>query len=56
MTVSYGENDNGRHEYGVSFIVKESLLKLGKKFEAVDDRLCYLIIHGKPLNIAITNC
>lgn len=56
MTVFYSGNDNGRHEYGMGFIVKESLLKLVKKFETVDDRLCYLIIHGKPFNIALINC
>jgi len=39
----------------VDFIVKESLLKLVKNFEAVDDRLCYLIIYGKPFNIRLIN-
>jgi len=49
MTIFYSGNGNGRHEYGVGFIVKESLVKLVKKFEAVDDRLCYIIIEGKPI-------
>lgn len=56
MTVFYSGNDNGRHEYRVGFIVKESLLKLVKKFKGVDNRLCYLIIHGKPFSIALINC
>lgn len=50
MTVFYSGNINGRH--GVVFIVKEYLIKLiKKKIEAVDDRLCYLIIDGKPFII-----
>ncbi|KAL4082424.1 hypothetical protein QTP88_029891 [Uroleucon formosanum] len=56
MTIFYSGSGNGRHEHGVDFIVKESLVKLVKKFEAVDDRLCYIIIEGKTSNIAIINC
>jgi len=56
MTVFYNGNDNRRHEYRLGFIENESLLKLVNKFEAVDDWLCYLIIDGKPINIAIINC
>ncbi|KAL4101300.1 hypothetical protein QTP88_021320 [Uroleucon formosanum] len=56
MTIFYSGSGNGRHEHGVGFIVKESLVKLVKKFEAVDDRLCYIIIEGKTSNIAIINC
>lgn len=56
MTIFYSRSDNGRHEYGVGFILKEPLVKLVKKFEAIDDRLCYLIIKGKTSNIAIINC
>jgi len=54
--IFYSRSDNGRHDYGVGFIVKESLLKQVKKFKAVDDRLCFIIIEGKTSNIAINNC
>jgi hypothetical protein len=56
MTIFYSGSGNGKHEHGVGFIVKEFLVKLVKKFEAVDDRLCYIIIEGKTSNIAIINC
>ncbi|XP_025192859.1 stress response protein NST1-like [Melanaphis sacchari] len=56
MTIFYSGSGNGRHEHGVGFIVKESLVKPVKKFEAVDDRLYYILIEGKPSNIAIINC
>jgi len=56
MTIFYNGCDNGRHEYGVGFSLKRSSIKLVKNFEAVDKRLCYIIITGKTLNIAIMNC
>lgn len=39
MTILYSESDNGRHDQKAGFIIKESLTKLVKKFEAVDDQL-----------------
>lgn len=55
MAVFYNGNDNGRHKYGLIFIVKELLVELVKKFEVIDDRLCYFTIGGKPFYIAIIN-
>jgi len=56
MTIFYSGSYNGRYAYGVAFILKESSIELVKKFEAVDGRLCYLIITGKTLDIVIMSC
>lgn len=47
MTIFDSGSDNVRHEYRIGFIVKVSLSKLVKKFEADDDQLWYLIIYRK---------
>lgn len=54
-TIFYSESNNGRQEYRIGFIIKESLIKLVKNFEAIDDR-CYIIITENPSNITIINC
>jgi len=53
ITLFYSGLNNGKHENEVGFIIKDLLLKLVKKFEAVNDRLCYLTITGKIFYIVM---
>lgn len=56
VTLFYGGPNNGKHENGVGFMKKYSLLNLVKKFEPVNDRPCYLTITGTVFDIVMINC
>jgi len=56
VTLFYSGPNNGKHENGVGFIIKDSRLNLVKKFEPINDRLCYLTITGKIFDIVLINC
>lgn len=55
-TLFYSGTNNQRHENGVGFIVKDTMINLVKKFEPISDRICYLQISGKVLDIVLINC
>lgn len=42
MIIFYSGFDNGRHEYGVGFISKESLIKLVKKLPISEEGVALL--------------
>jgi len=56
VTLFYSGPNNEKHENGVGFMIKDSRLKLVKKFESINDRLCYLTITGKIFDIVLVNC
>lgn len=56
VTLFYSGSNNGKHENGVGFIIKDSSLNLVKKFEPVNDRICYITITGKVFDIIMINC
>jgi len=56
VTLFYSGPNNGKHENGVGFMIKDSLLNLVKKFEPVNNRLCYITITGKIFDIELINC
>lgn len=56
VTLFYSGPNNGKHENGVGFMIKDSRLNLVKKFKPINDRLCYLIITGKMFDIVLINC
>ncbi|KAL4127579.1 hypothetical protein QTP88_011746 [Uroleucon formosanum] len=55
-TILYSGTKNQKHENGVGFIVKNSMVNSVKKFEPISDRLCYLQISGKVLDVVFINC
>jgi len=56
MTLFYSGTDNGVRENGVGIIIQERLLPHVKVFEPVNDRICYILLKGKYLNIAVISC
>jgi len=56
MTVFFRGKSNGKHENWVDFIIKASLSKSVKKFEPINDRICYIVLAGKIFDIMIINC
>lgn len=47
---------NGKHKNGVGFTVKDFWLKLVKKFLPINDRMCYIVLHGNIFDVMIINC
>ncbi|KAL4096475.1 hypothetical protein QTP88_021421 [Uroleucon formosanum] len=45
-----------KHERGVGFIVNDQVLQNVKRFEAINDRNCYLEIQCKWFKIVLINC
>lgn len=45
-----------KHERGVGFIVNDQVLQNVKKFEAINDRICFLEIQCKWFKIILINC
>ncbi|XP_015370947.1 PREDICTED: craniofacial development protein 2-like [Diuraphis noxia] len=56
LTLFYSGPNNGKHENGVDYVIKDSLINQVKKFEPVNDRLCHLTIIGKIFDIVLINC
>jgi len=45
-----------KHERGVGFIIKENLLPQITNFKPINDRLCYIELKCKWLNLILINC
>lgn len=56
MTVFFSGKNNGKHDNGVGFVIKSSVLRLVKKFELINDRICYIVLTGKTFDTGIVNC
>ncbi|XP_008178175.1 craniofacial development protein 2-like [Acyrthosiphon pisum] len=52
----YSGTKNQKHEHGVGFIVKNSMVNSVKKIEPISDKNCYLQISGKILDVVFINC
>lgn len=55
VTLLYSEPNNEKHENGIGFIIKDSLLNLVKKFQKVNDRLCCLTLISIIFDIVLIN-
>jgi len=55
-TIFYSGSENGRHEYGVGFMISDAILPNVKSFTPVSDRLCVLKLEGRYWDIVIKNC
>jgi len=56
ITVFFSGKKNGKHDNGVGFKIKASMSKLVKKFDAIQDRICYIVLTGKIFDTVIVNC
>ncbi|XP_050430865.1 craniofacial development protein 2-like [Adelges cooleyi] len=54
MTIFYSGGE--KHERGVGFAIKNSILPNIVRFEPINDRICYVELKGKWFNILIINC
>lgn len=54
MTILYSEGE--KHERGVGFVIKNSILLNVVRFEPINDRICYVELKGKWFNILLINC
>lgn len=48
--IFYNGNQQDKHEFGTSFVIKESLVKNIISFKSVSDRLCYIRLKSKSYN------
>jgi len=51
MSLMYGGITNNKHENGVGFLINKKLLSWVKKFRAINDRICYIQINMKHIEI-----
>lgn len=56
ITLFYSGTSNGKHENGVGFMIHDKILPNVKTFSAFNDRICYIHIAGKILDLIIINC
>jgi len=54
MTIFYSGGE--KHERGVGFVIKNSILPNVVRFEPINDRICYVELKGKWYNILLINC
>lgn len=55
-TVFYSGTNSNRHEKGVGIVVNNTILPCIKKFEAVNERICYIHIAGHKFDLILINC
>ncbi|KAL4143945.1 hypothetical protein QTP88_006193 [Uroleucon formosanum] len=54
MTILYSGGE--KHDRGVGFVIKNSILPNVVRFEPINDRICYVELKGKWFNILLINC
>jgi hypothetical protein len=55
-TIFYSECGDERHEFGVGFMINDRLLQNINKFEAINERICFIRLKISGQNIIIINC
>lgn len=56
ITLFYSGSENGKHEYGVGFMVQDKVLPCIKYFLAVSDRICCIRIADRLFDLVVINC
>jgi len=54
-TIFYSGSRSNRHEYGVGFLVSDSILPNIKSFTAINERMAFVLVKGKIWDIALLN-
>ncbi|KAL4154352.1 hypothetical protein QTP88_000231 [Uroleucon formosanum] len=54
-TIFFSGKETGKHEQGVGFVVRNSIMSSIKRFMPVNERLCYLQMAGWNFDICIIN-
>lgn len=54
-TLLYSGSRSNRHEYGVGFLVSDSILPNIKSFTATNERMVFVLVKGKIWDIALLN-
>jgi len=54
--ILYSGLQTGRHEKGVGFVIDKAVMTQVKKFVPVNERICYIRIAQKKLDLIILNC
>jgi len=56
MTIFYNGGTGPRHNFGVGFMINEALPPKVSRFEAINERLCYIRLLMSNYDLIIINC
>lgn len=55
-TIFYSGGKDNRHIFGVGIMINNRLLENVKRFEAINERICYICLKIKEQNVIIFSC